>query len=473
MSGPTPGPDGSRPVAPAAETAEAAVRRLLAAVPETGSKAEYLSLADDVERELAERFAAAYGSADFARLLALKVVNLAVARFHFIHRHANLASRPVQLLLDPVNNCHLSCPGCVHSRNPAVAGHYDWPGGRLPPETFGRYLEDFGLYAFGAAFYNWGEPLLHKELPRLVRASKSYLLHASVSSNLSLPIDADALVASGLNFLFVAVDGASQATYERFRRGGDLRLCLENIAKLVRARERNGSPVPYILWRFLTFEHNLHEVDRAIELARELGVDQISISTPFAVDWDDPAIRVARSEREGIHRLRPEATFKGPLDDWRNVELPADEIARAADRSWAERLAPGPAEESRGPAGATCGWLYQSITLDALGRVMPCCMPPVNDLHRVYGRHVEAREGAFNLPDYRLSRLAFADREAYARETAGRDPGAAPFCAICDQNPELSYDVERDAGRDLALLDRERLLAEGTVRALTAWPRMR
>ncbi|MCB1009960.1 MAG: radical SAM protein [Acidobacteria bacterium] len=450
-------------------TAESALRSLLDAIPATTSKGEFLARADAAGRDLARRFEAAGGSTEFARLLALKTVNLAVGRYHYLHRHTNVASRPAQLLLDPVNNCHLGCPGCVHSRNRAVAANYDWPGGRMSPEAFERALADFGLYAFGVAFYNWGEPLLHKELPRFVRAAKSYLLHTSLSSNLSLPFDAEALVASGLNFLFVAVDGASQESYERFRRGGDLRLCLDNMTKLVRARERAGSTVPYILWRFLTFEHNLHEVDRAIEIARDLGVDQISISTPFAVDWDDPGVRVARSEREGVHQLRPGATFKGPLDDWRNLALPSEEIARAAATPWRERLGAGPVEEASAPAAGTCGWLYQSLTLDAVGRVLPCCMPPVHDLHRVYGRHDEAGAGAFNLEDYRLSRLAFADRAAYERAIGARDVSAAPFCAVCDQNPEMSYDVERDVGRDLRLLAPESVLSDATVRDLTAW----
>ena len=181
---------------------------------------------------------------------------------------------------------------------------------------------------------------------------------------------------AGLNFLFLSIDGASQDVYSRFRRGGDLALCLDNVRRLLAARERKGSNVPYILWRFLTFEHNLHEVDEAIRIATDLGVDQISITTPFAVDWDDPQVRVARSPREGTYLIRPGATFKGPLDDWREVSLPEAEIEREFARPWAERLGGGPLEEPSRSAASTCAWLYQSLTLDARGRVTPCCMTP-------------------------------------------------------------------------------------------------
>ncbi len=437
------------------------------------SKGEFLELADRTQLALGDRFASAYGSSSFGRLLALKVTNLIVARHHFEHRHTDLASRPVQLMLDPANNCHLSCPGCVHTANPERSGQYDWPGGLLSAATYAEFLQRLGPFAFGAVFYNYGEPLLNKQTPAMIRAAKNYLLHTCISTNFSLPIDAGALIDCGLNFLFLSIDGSTQEGYSRFRRGGDLALCLANIRKLIAAREARGSNVPYILWRFLTFEHNLTEVDEAIRIATDLGVDQISITTPFAVDWDDPGVRVARSEREGIHILRPGATFKGPLDDWRQVDLPAAMIEAQFELPWAERLAERSVEEPSRGGVSTCPWLYQSLTIDARGRVLPCCMAPEKELHRVYGSVPGDGPLLFNEPDYRMSRLAFADRrefDAVGGELSSKD---VPFCAICTANPELTYTLDRDVGRDLALLDAQGLISQGSLDDLTRWPRSR
>lgn len=468
-----PGAVGARDGDLAAMGAEAAVRELLAAIPATVAKGEFLSLADAAQRTIAGRIGDHYGSEAFGRLLALKVVNLAVARYHFAHRHTAVASRPVQLMLDPANNCHLSCPGCVHTANSDLAARYDWPGGLLAPATYDAFLRELGPLAFGAVFYNYGEPLLNKRTPAMIRASKNHLLHSCMSTNFSLPVDVDALVDSGLNFLFLSIDGASQETYARFRRGGDLELCLSNVRKLLAARERKGSNVPYILWRYLTFEHNLHEVDEAIRIATDIGVDQISITTPFAVDWDDPGVRVARSEREGTYLVRPGATFKGPLDDWREVVLPESEIALEFARPWASRLGGGPLDEPSRSRSATCAWLYQSLTLDARGRVTPCCMTPEVGSHRVYGTYPDAGSETFNQVDYQLSRLAFADRSSYAEAVDGRAEAAAPFCAVCTANPELTYTLDRDVSRDLPLLDSAQLISAESVRELTHWPQSR
>lgn len=453
--------------------AEAIVRELLERAPGETSKGAFLAFADEAQREVARRLGEAYGSDLFGRLMALKIVNLAVARYHFGHRHTALASRPVQLMLDPANNCHLSCPGCVHTANKDLSARYDWPGGLLSPATYDPFLRELGPTAFGAVFYNYGEPMLNKRTPAMIRAAKDYLLHTCMSTNFSLPVDVEALVGCGLNFLFLSIDGASQEIYARFRRGGDLSLVLDNTRRLLAARERSGSNVPYVLWRFLTFEHNLHEVDEAIRVAADVGVDQISITTPFAVDWDDPEIRIARSEREGIHLLRPGATFKGPLDDWRQVALPAAEIEREFARTWAERVQSGPLEEPSRSRSATCAWLYQSLTIDARNRVMPCCMTPEQGSNRVYGTYPDLQGQTFNQSDYRLSRLAFADREAYDREKGSTPAEEAPYCAVCTANPELTYTLERDVVRDLGLLDPRRLVSEASVRDLTDWPRSR
>ena len=67
----------------------------------------------------------------------------------------------------------------------------------------------------------------------MIRSAKNYLLHTCISTNFSLPIDAEALVGCGLNFLFLSIDGATQPTYEKFRRGGGLDLCLDNVRRVL------------------------------------------------------------------------------------------------------------------------------------------------------------------------------------------------------------------------------------------------
>jgi MoaA/NifB/PqqE/SkfB family radical SAM enzyme len=352
-------------------------------------------------------------------------------------------------MMDPANNCHLGCPGCLHTRNRSISSTFDWPGGLLEPEMHEGLLETLGPYAWGGVYYN--------------------------STNLSVRFDADALVQTGLNFLFLSIDGATQETYGRFRRGGELDLVLDNVRRLVEAKRRLGTGTPFLLWRYLTFEHNLHEVELARQLATELGVDQFSVTTPFGVAWDDPDVRAATSPHQGAYVLNPDARFRGPLDDWRISPLAEEAIHRQFERAWVDR--PGldaAADEPSRAQAPTCHWLYQSLTLDARGRVLPCCMAPEIHHHKVYGSASGARpETLVNLTDLRRSRLGFADRPAFDAEMASHPGQTAPYCSVCWEKPEMTYTLDRDARRDLRLLDPQRTVGDGLAERLTSWPASR
>ena len=67
------------------------------------------------------------GMDSFCQLVALKAANAFAADYHFRNRHSVLASRPVQLQVDPTNACQLRCPSCLHSANTAWTARFDWP----------------------------------------------------------------------------------------------------------------------------------------------------------------------------------------------------------------------------------------------------------------------------------------------------------------------------------------------------------
>src|SRR5262249_21752335 len=78
---------------------------------------EYARLLDSSQSQSYQALTARYGSRTFAKLLALKLTNLAAGRYQLARREATLFSYPVLLMVDPTNACQLGCPGCVHSSN--------------------------------------------------------------------------------------------------------------------------------------------------------------------------------------------------------------------------------------------------------------------------------------------------------------------------------------------------------------------
>ena len=64
--------------------------------------------------------------------------------------------------------------------------------------------------------YNWGEPLLNKELIKMVEYANEHRIAVKISTNLSLPIEnaqAEALINANLQKIYIFCDGASGSTY--------------------------------------------------------------------------------------------------------------------------------------------------------------------------------------------------------------------------------------------------------------------
>ena len=408
-----------------------------------------------------------------AKALTLKLLNLCLARHHFLARDAALLSLPFGLVVDTSNACNLACPGCVHSARAKKLKLFDWEPGLIAEKCFTAFLRRYGASAIHATLCNYGEPLVNPETPKYIRASKRYLLHTTISTNMTVPrFDASAYVESGLDYMIVSIDGATQPVYERFRRKGDLGQAFENIGKLIAARERLGRRTPILAWRFLAFEHNVHEIPAAMEKARELGIDQFRADPAWTIDWDDPVIRPAPIRPIRVN-FRPQLT-DSLAGNWNPFphELEEDSIEQDYGRTWSAEAesdrAPssGPASSRPTSSGESCEWLYKSITMDAGARILPCCCAPTSrkDLHFATFDSANPagsfNDDSFNSEKHRMARKFFADPARYRaqREEGGIYAGridANPYCSRCewdksgDPNPEHLHLYLRAAAADL------------------------
>jgi len=367
-----------------------------------------------------------------ATALTLKLFNLLVAKYHFAARDTRLISRPLGLLVDPSNGCNLACPGCVQSTRAKSLRLFDWKNGLLPSDRFAALLERYGPYAMQVMFCNYGEPLTNPRTPELIAMAKGYYAQTALSTNLSVGrCAAEAYVQCGLDFMYLAIDGASQAVYGRYRKNGDIGLVYRNVEKLVDAKRRLASRTPVLRWQYLAFEHNAHEIPRALEMARSLGVDQFAVEIPFDVSWDDPEVRVAR-DVEPSQTQFISGTEEILAENWNRPAPQASReiLEREYARGWTGRRTG--AGENPGASAHTCRWLYKSMTLDANGRILPCCGAPKPGVDVVFGDLGDSDE--FNSPRYLQARRFFRDPAAYGAERESGGPSV--YCANCEWNQD-------------------------------------
>jgi MoaA/NifB/PqqE/SkfB family radical SAM enzyme len=405
-----------------------------------GGLCNYARALDEAKPRLFEVLRRELGDPVAAKALALKLLNLRLAKRHFLSRDVDLLSLPPGLVVDPSNACNLACPGCVHSAHAKGLGLFDWKPGILPAGRFAAFLGCYGPSATHVTFCNYGEPLVNAHTPEFVRTAKRYLASTWLSTNMSLPrFDAEAYVESGLDYIVLSIDGATQAVYERFRQKGALELVYENTRKLVAAKERLRRRTPVIAWRFLAFEHNVHEIPAAMEIARQMRLDQFRADPAWDISWDDPTIRPAPISPRRVDFCVDIGEVLAA--NWNPFprEVERDSIERGFSRSWgaswSERADVVRHERASVP-GQSCEWLYKSITMDAGGRIFPCCCAPSSRKDLDFGQLDLDRPGeAFNSGSHRAARLCGPRRLPEGRRQAvlGRTPTA--FAASGTRQP--------------------------------------
>jgi hypothetical protein len=178
---------------------------------------------------------------------------------------------PWRVILDPHGGCNIRCENCA-----AHAG--DLPHGALKLADVDLFLADLWPHLVQVNLFNWGEPFLNRRLGEVVARIHGRGVGTHIHSNLNyMPEDqCRGVIEGGLDFIIASIDGATQEVYHAYRQGGELSQVLKNLELMIRLRNKAGSHLR-IIWRFLCFPHNLHEIEPARKMAQGMGVDEFAI----------------------------------------------------------------------------------------------------------------------------------------------------------------------------------------------------
>jgi len=136
----------------------------------------------------------------------------------------------------------------------------------------------------------------------------------------------------------------TEEVYKKYRRSGDFDLVRENVRRIHEMKERLGSPTPTIVWQFLVFRHNEHQIEEAQRQYKEWGADELLIGH---------AIMPVEPHNEG---------FEPSTIPHYNMYHPDGFLQRDGQRQMS--------------SGRSCSWLYGVFVLNPNGKVSPCCAVP-------------------------------------------------------------------------------------------------
>jgi len=185
------------------------------------------------------------------------------------------AGYPFMMMIEPTNICNLRCPLCITGSKLMTRDD-----GMMSLDHFKLLIDEMGPYLFHLTLWSQGEPFVNRQFLEMVKYATSKGIKTMTSTNGHFLVEnADKIVESGLGTLIVAVDGATQETYEKYRVNGKFEKVYNGMKAIAEAKKRLGKSTPSVELQFIVMKHNEHEFEDIRRLAFECSVQTLSFKT--------------------------------------------------------------------------------------------------------------------------------------------------------------------------------------------------
>ena len=305
-----------------------------------------------------------------------KLVNLAKVEYKLARSAPDLKNiYPYSLIVEISNDCNLRCPLCQMGKRKIVPRE-----NRMSIENYISLIEPLKDYLFQVSLYNWGEPFLNKDIYEFIEFNTSQNISTVVSSNLNVPVDGNRLVESGLEHLIISADGITQSLYEKYRSGGRIDFVIDNLKKVVKAKQKANSKLPYIEWQCLVTKWNEFQLEDIKKAALDLGADEVRFCN------------INFYSEKDRHKAE---------EEW----LPRDHIYR--------KFASTP-ETNNGGFHKPCFWLWRTAVVNVNGGMTPCCLFDIPDWGNAFD---EPFLTVWNNEKYTKARMRFKSKDRIRKDS--------------------------------------------------------
>jgi MoaA/NifB/PqqE/SkfB family radical SAM enzyme len=276
------------------------------------------------------------------------------------------ASRdPVCLYLEVSNECNLACKTC-----PITYGKVE-EAASLSLEQV-KYLVSQFPGVERVVLHGVGEPLLNRELPKIILWLKEKGVYVLFNSNGTLINKRwrEALVDSGLDEIRLSLDAATPESFARVRGKPLFDVIIRNIKGLTDLKDERCSPTPLVSLWLTGLRETVSELPNFIRLARSLGIERVYLQR--LVYWEENCdSQMARPEQSLFRSLRGEEEA---------LVRSAENLARSLGISFEASGATTPSASLLGNAQdrpwSACMRPWTLMYLSARGSAFPCCIAP-------------------------------------------------------------------------------------------------
>ena len=323
-----------------------------------------------------------------------KLYNLLMARIQYSAGSTRLYYYPARITIESGNICNLRCPLCPTGQRNSSAKK-----GFLSFTDFKRFIDETGKNLLLIRLYNWGEPLLNKELVKMIEYANEKYIMVKISTNLSFPIEdsqAEALIKANLQKIYVSCDGASGSTYKTYHIDGDFNSVVSNMKLLIEKKMKLRNQYTDIIWLFHVFKHNEHEIEKARAMAKDMGI-KIAINK-MRTDMGKEIFETAEKSIERDSKWLP--------------ENPEYNVFNMFEKKPKNRF--------------NCDLLWTETVINWDGSILPCCAV-YNETHSFGNIKEDSFKNIWNNEKYISAR----------KNILGRKSDIKTICHICKTNGYL------------------------------------
>jgi radical SAM protein with 4Fe4S-binding SPASM domain len=273
-------------------------------------------------------------------------------------------SDPVCLYLETTNRCNLVCTTC-----PRTYADLE-PEADMSWELFTRIVDQVPNIA-RVVLHGVGEPMLVKELPRMVRYLKArgaYVLFNTNGTVLTARRGRE-LCDTGLDELRVSLDAADARTFVAVRGKDYFHRIVRNVRVFTEMQRREGLAHPRVSLWLTGLKETIAQLPDFVRIAQEIGVGEVYLQR--LVYFDRDAIGLARPDQALFERLTREE--QGHLDAATQL---AHSLGIRFNASGATEAGESLARKADSNPWSLCRRPWTVMYFTANGRALPCCIAP-------------------------------------------------------------------------------------------------
>ncbi len=286
--------------------------------------------------------------------------------FESVHPDSDAPTQlPVCLYLETTNRCNLLCTTCPRTYEELE------PPADMSWQLFTSIVDQIPSLS-RAVLHGVGEPMLVKNLPRMVRYLKDRGTYVLFNTNGTVLNDKNgrALIVAGLDELRVSFDAADAKSYRAIRGKNYFHRILKNVRAFRELQEREGHDRPRVSAWLTGMRETVEQLPDFVRVAAETGVKEVYLQR--LVFFAENAIGKARPDQALYEQM---STDEAAYID-RAAELAASLGMTFSASGAASEPGMSLKRSNSGSPWSLCRRPWTVMYITANGRALPCCIAP-------------------------------------------------------------------------------------------------